>query len=232
MKKITLIITGLIIFCSSYQLSGQEMQYLFQNKDGKLNVSGFGGLIVDFSSVMDEFAVGVGGGGAVIFNQAFYIGGYGIGLSTDHRVTLERYSPGEKENEILSNYRVNFGHGGFWLGYIHQSYKAIHFGASAKLGWGEVSLYQGGTYDYNHDYNSYAGDNCFVFIPQAEAEINLAKWFKINVGVGYRLVSGLNRTYQYQEPGTGNLVEKEYYDSKDFNSFTGNITLMFGWFAQ
>jgi len=230
MKKITIIITGLIFICSSYQLSGQDMQYLFQKKDGKLKVSGFGAPIVEFSSVMDNFAVCVGGGGAVIFNQSFYIGGYGEGLSTDHRVTLERYSPALQENEIFYNCRVNFGHGGFWLGYIHQSFKAIHFGASAKLGWGEVSLYQSNTYDYYDQY--FAGDNCFVFIPQAEAEINLAKWFKINVGVGYRLVSGLNRSYLYLPDGASDPIEKQYYDSKDFNSFTGTVSFLFGWFAQ
>ena len=230
MKKITLIITGLILFCSSYQLSGQEMQYLFQGKDGKLKVSGFGGPIIEFSSVMDKFAVGVGGGGAVIFNQAFYIGGYGIGLSTEHLVTLERYSPALGENEIFYNRRVNFGHGGFWLGYIHQSYKAVHFGASAKLGWGEVSLYQTNKYSNYDEY--FAGDNCFVFIPQVEAEVNIAKWFKVNFGVGYRLVSGLDRSYLYLPDGASEPIEKQYYDSKDFNSFTGTITLVFGWFAQ
>ena len=230
MKKINIILTGLALICSGYQLSGQEMQYLFQGKDGKLRVSGFGSPIVEFSSVMDEFAVSVGGGGAVIINQAFYIGGYGEGLSTDHRMTLERYSPGQQKNEIYYSRRINFGHGGFWLGYVHKSFKAVHFGGSAKIGWGEVSLYDPDQYDYYDE--PLAGDNCFVFIPQLEAELNIAKWFKVNLGVGYRLVSGLTRTYLYLPEGATEPIEKQYYDNKDFNSFTGTITFMFGWFAQ
>jgi hypothetical protein len=231
MKKITIIISVLILTGSYHQVSGQEMQYLFKGKDGKMKVSGFGAPIVEFSSVMDEFAVSVGGGGAVILNQTLYIGGYGEGLSTDHRMTLERYSPGQNKNEIYYNQRINFGHGGFWLGYIHKSFNVVHFGGSAKIGWGEVSLYSNDTYEY--DYNeTFAGDNCFVFIPQLEAEINITKWFKINMGVGYRLVSGLTRTYLYLPEGASKPVEKQYYDSKDFNSFQGSVSLLFGWFAQ
>ncbi|MEA3480150.1 MAG: hypothetical protein U9R60_18345 [Bacteroidota bacterium] len=230
MKKFTLIITGIIFICSSYQLSGQDMQYLFQKNDGKLKVSGFGGIPVEFSSVMNNFAVSVGGGGAVIFNQAFYIGGYGMGLSTDHRMTLERYSTTLEENISYNNRRVNFGHGGFWIGYLHQSYKTIHFNVSAKLGWGEVSLFETTTYRGYDEH--FAGDNCFVFIPQIEAELNLLKWFKINFGLGYRIVSGLNRTYLYLPEGAIDPIEKQYYDNKDFNSVTGTVTLVFGWFAQ
>ena len=42
----------------------------------------------------------------------------------------------------------------------------------------------------------------------------------MNVGVGYRVVTGINKEYM------GELI----FDKKDFNKPQGTITLMFGYF--
>jgi len=193
-------------------------QYLF-GKNGKTSVSGFGAPFVEFSSIQGEFAVSVGGGGAVIFNQAFYIGGYGEGLTTGH------YRYDLRDVVQLEQPKISFGHGGFWLGYINDSYKAIHFGASAKLGWGSISLFDA---YYNYDVpNYYAKDAVFVAIPQVEVEMNLTPWFKINAGVGYRAVAGIDKSYIDAQ---GN--PQQYYQSSDFNSFEGTISFLFGGFGK
>lgn len=59
-------------------------QYLFGN--GKTTVNGFGAPIVQFWSKGGDFAVSSGGGGAVLINQTFFIGGYGMGMATEHNV--------------------------------------------------------------------------------------------------------------------------------------------------
>ena len=220
MKRVSAIVS-ILILVFSFSLVAQDdysPQYLFSG-DGKPSISGFGGPFVEFSGIQNEFAVSVGGGGAVLLNQTFYVGGYGEGLTTSHyRYDLE-------EVVDFPAPKIAFGHGGFWLGYMHNSYKAIHFSASAKIGWGAISLYD--SY-YNYEPKDYWGkDAVFVAIPQVEAEMNLTPWFKINLAVGYRLVGGVDKSYIGQD---GNV--HQYYNASDFNSPEGTISFLFGGFGK
>ena len=58
-------------------------------------------------------------------------------------------------------------------------------------------------------------DGFFVLTPQAEIELNVAPWMKINASVGYRYVSG---------------VQIQYLNEKDFKSMVGNVGFYFGRF--
>lgn len=195
----------------------QPMKYIFGSKGGKTKVSGFVAPIMQFSAIGDEFAFLMGGGGAVLLNQTFYIGAFGEGLSTSHYSQIE---------SIPEKGRTRFGYGGFWLGYIHKHQKPVHFGVSTRLGWGsiyyDVNHYK--NYDNDYDYQTDPNflDNVFVIVPQIEAEFNFFKWMKMNVGIGYRVVTGINKEYME----TGELI----FDKKDFNKPQGTITLMFGYF--
>jgi hypothetical protein len=232
MKNLSLIlIASLLIFTGlpmrAQEKESQEPQYLFPAGSGKIHVSGFGAYTIGFSQFDNNFAVYNGGGGAVLLNQTIYLGGYGTGLSTQHRygdLTLKN-----DQGEVIT-YRdlyTQFGHGGFWLGYLHQSYKAIHFGISTKLGWGSVSLsdnyYKGEQDDH---YYSLVNDRVFVVTPQLEVEFNLFKWFKINTGVGYQFVTGVDYTYITPDNGI-----KKFFDSKDFNQPMVNLSFVFGGFG-
>jgi len=208
---------SLFIASSAFSQEAKQIQYLFQGNE-KITVSGFGGPIVEFSSINNEFALFVGGGGAVLFNHSFFIGGYGEGLTTGH------YRYDLKDLSGISAPKIAFGHGGFWLGYIHQPLNAVHAGISSKIGWGQVSLYNPYFTYAPHDY--WARDGVFVFIPQLELELNLFPWFKVNIGAGYRLVSGLNKTYK--DPKRGDYIQ--YYQNSDFSSFEGSVSFLFGWF--
>ncbi|MCD4734919.1 MAG: hypothetical protein K8R53_02645 [Bacteroidales bacterium] len=224
--KTQIFIPALLIltFCFTglFSQEDREPQYLLSGNDGQVHISGFGAPIIGFSSIEGNFAVINGGGGAVLFNQTFYIGGYGMGLSTQHkRNNIEISGSTAKYDDLYTR----FGHGGFWLGYIHDSHKAVHFGFSTKLGWGSVSL----TEQYNHDdykWDNVVIDNVFVMNPQIEVELNLLKWFKMNVGAGYQFVAGIDRTYTNPQ---GNTVN--FFESKDFNKPMVNLSLLFGGFG-
>lgn len=208
-----------IFLFSTVSLSAQEeeeqkdMQYIFGSK-GKTKVSGFGGPIMQFSAIGDEFAFLMGGGGAVLLNQTFYIGAFGEGLTTSHYTSLD-------ESSYLPQGQTRFGYGGLWLGYIHKNQNPVHFGVSSRIGWGSI-YYDLNYYDNNYEYQADPAflDNVFVFVPQIEAEFNFFKWMKMNIGVGYRVVAGVNKEYN------GELI----FDQKDFNKPQGTITLMFGYF--
>lgn len=220
MKLIVYATTILFVF-SSISLIAQEeekeMNYIFGSK-GKTKVSGFGAPIMGFTAIGDEFAFMMGGGGAVLLNQTFYIGAFGEGLTTSH------YTQIEGSNLFPYQGKIRFGYGGFWLGYIHQSEKPVHFGVSSRLGWGSIYFDQYYNSYNNIDYEYYVDpaflDNVFVFVPQVEAEFNFFKWMKINIGVGYRVVAGVNKEY----------MGEPIFDKKDFNKPQGTITLMFGYF--
>ncbi|MEZ5195150.1 MAG: hypothetical protein R2764_01730 [Bacteroidales bacterium] len=219
MKNLTVYLTVIILAFSTTILNAQEeeeMKYIFSgNKNMK--VSGFIGPIMEFSAMGDKFAFFMGGGGGLIFNQTFFFGGYGEGLTTSYR---ENLFYGDN-NANYYNEEIGFGHGGFWLGYMHNSKSPIHAGVSTKLGWGSIDKYNS-TDKYSYDYSSEYRDNVFVIIPQIEAEMNLFKWLKLNVGVGYRVVTGVNKTYAFNN--------KTIYNKKDFNKPQASMSLLFGFF--
>ena len=192
----------------------QEMKYLFGGK-GKTKVSGFMAPIMEYSAMGDNFAFFMGGGGAILLNQTFFFGGYGEGLTT----LYEKEMITDPMASYIQTERVSWGHGGLWMGYIHHSQSPIHAGISSKFGWGSIDIYD---QDFKNNNSSEFRDNVFVIIPQLEAEFNFFKWLKLNVGVGYRVVTGIDKEYKW----SGESI----YDKKDFNKPEATMTLMFGFF--
>ncbi len=225
------ILTLFILCILALELSaqeGKEMQYLFSG-DKDISITGFGGPFVGFSSIGDEIEVSAGGGGAVLFNQQFFIGGFGEGTATTHEIDLTMYDPVLHKNQTYSDLNLRLGYGGFWLGYIHNPHKPVHFGISSKIGFGAITLNQGHfRSDHEQDFEY---DNVFVLVPQIEMEMNLLKWMKMNVGVGYRLVTGINKEFRIEQ-ADGQLVYQKYFEADDFNKPTGHIGFLFGWFAD
>jgi hypothetical protein len=173
--------------------------------------TGFGGPFVEFSSVNQEFAVSLGAGAALLIDQKVYIGGYFEGIATNHYMGAGRETP-----------RISLEHGGIWMGYVYKPQKAIHGGFSLKLGWGEIDLSGNGLDNALYENNDYR-DRIFAIIPQAEVEFNMTRWFKINVGVGYRIVAGIDATYMDMEEQV-----VDFYNKGDYNSPVGTVTFIFG----
>ncbi len=219
MKKIKFAVLMIVIIsiASTVNAQEQEMKYIFGGKT-KIKVSGFIAPIMEYSAMGDNFAFFMGGGGGILLNQTVFFAGYGEGLTTQYEESLYLDYGGGLYGK-LTNEQVSFGHGGFWMGYIHHSEAPIHAGISTKLGWGSIDIYD--TFNKYYD-PSELRDNVFVIIPQLEAEFNFFKWLKMNVGLGYRVVTGVNKSY----PGKSDPI----YDKKDFNKPEGTMTLMFGFF--
>ena len=70
----------------------------------------------------------------------------------------------------------------------------MHFGISTRLGWGSINFDEYYN-DVNYKPDNTYLDNVFVFVPQIEAEFNFFKWMKMNVGLGYRVVAGIDKKY-------------------------------------
>ena len=176
----------------------EEIQTLFANKP--LKISGFGGPVVNLTSISNDFALVHGFSGAALFNQKFYAGFYVRQLENEfsrHFITGNSYD-------------FYFNHRGLWLGYIFMPKSVLHFNVGLQAGKGELE------YEDPVLYNWYYDDFVLILQPSIEAEINLAKFMRVGLGVNFRFLNDVNEI-----PG---------YSNSDFSDIGGQISLKFGWF--
>ncbi len=170
-----------------------DIQTLFS---GSTRISGFGGPLMSFTTVNGTFAHMMGGGGGVLLGD-FFLGGYGEGLT----------------NQILiDGDRLDFGHGGFWTGYSFMANRPFHPTLSAQIGWGNAR-------EGEFDQSTYTTDNVFVFNPALELEMNFTHFFRLGIGVHYRLVTGVD-PQMHLEP----------ISNADLSGPGAMLTFKFGWF--
>lgn len=172
--------TGAFLFALLLGAPLYAQETLFE---GEVDFGGYGGPAVQFTSVNQQLGVLVGGGGGVIIGHMISIGGAGYGLVND---VTEESAPAEKPYLVL-------GYGGGYLQYIHRSDDLIHFTGSVLIGGGGVSFRK----DYetmieeSESTRDTSADAFFVVEPSLEAELNVAKYFRVSLGAGYRFVTGI-----------------------------------------
>lgn len=196
MKTKMICVLGLLLFSVQSILGQSEPQFLIGSD---INYGGFGGLMMEVSTVKNKGLYNIGGGGGALLNNKVFIGGYGMGNVSEGPLFNYNGTPAILEME----------HGGLWLGYLHRAENIVHFGASTRFGWGGIELS-----DQNRV--SLLKDDLFLLSPQAELEVNVLPFMKLNVSVGYRLAFGVTDTY---------------LESADFSSPYGLVGFYFGWFA-
>lgn len=184
-------------------------QYLF---GGNMRVSGGGGFMMQVGNVAveDGLVTGAGGGGGVLFADRLLLGGYGMGMTTNvHRTLAVNDSLGLAA-------RLNFGHGGVWVQYSITPHRAIHPVVNMQLGWGSASWQFDGNGSGNGNKDPQdISDLVMVITPSAGVEFNIKPWFRPNLYIGYRSVSGLD------------LVD---VGSDGLNGVFGGVSLLFGGF--
>lgn len=167
MKTTIQVIALCLIAFSSFSQSKEET--LFGDID---HIGGFGGPLIEVSSINGETVADVGGGGALILDN-FFFGGYGLGTDAPNiQIGLESFD-------------IDFGHGGLWFGFVTPPYKVAHVYSSFKLGWGEANL-------KDKDGDKLFSDNVLVLTPEVGVELNITGWFKLAFTGGYRFVDGAN----------------------------------------
>lgn len=134
---------------------------------------------MDFSTLNGDLAFSNGGGGGILVNDKFFIGGFGLGTVNNLKYN---YADG-------SSSEIDLGYGGIWAGYHFKPMSAIHFAADLKLGWGEL-----GIDDYD-GFGRYYSDNIFAINPGISAELNITPWMRLAIGGGYRLFMGTNNDF-------------------------------------
>jgi hypothetical protein len=175
MKKLTMTLV-LAIGCYIAIAQDGETQTLFGSNT---EVSGFGSFLMEFHNPgTSSSGVSTGGGGGLVLNQSFFIGGYGMGLGDGVAATLD-------DTNSNTGSQIDLGHGGFWTGIVLFPKKVVNVGVDTKLGWGTAKL-RGG--------NTEATESVFVTTPQLTVGVNFTKWLRISASGGYRIVSGLDNS--------------------------------------
>lgn len=155
-----------VLICGG--LYAQEQTLL----DSEFESGGFGGPVVKFSQVMDDFAVFMGGRGGWIINHTLAIGGGGYGLVNNIPAP---------ENP---DYIMVLGYGGIELTYIIASDRLIHTNIYALIGGGSLDFRERGYED-----DTYDGDTFFIVEPGVDMIVNMTSFFRIGLGIHYRLIS-------------------------------------------
>jgi hypothetical protein len=209
MKTIKIILV--LLFLTLPVLAQEETLF-----EGKFENGGFGGPGIKVTQLDKTTGLLVGGSGAWIINHTIGIGGGGYGLVSSIKINA---LDGQ-------DFRMQFGYGGLILEYIYNSNNLIHFTAQTLIGGGSISWIDNDRYQWNNDYlhNTYGKDEFFVFEPGVNVEFNLVKWFRVDVGVNYRLISGLDSKLTY----LGNTMKT--LSSKDLSGVSGSVTFKFGVF--
>jgi hypothetical protein len=139
---------------------------------------GWGGPVVQISTLRDRGAVFVGGRGGWLLDGRLTIGGGGFGLA--NRITAP-----EGAGRAGEQLDLQMGYGGGWLEYTFSPLRLLHLSVGTLVGGGELALKfrDGGSYGSGRD-------GFFVVEPAAVAELNVAKFVRADLGVAYRWIVG------------------------------------------
>ncbi|MBI4645617.1 MAG: hypothetical protein HY738_03225 [Bacteroidia bacterium] len=95
-----------------------------------INITGFLSPFINGSGIINDIGFSVGGAGAIVFADHYFVGGYGFALLSD--IYIRKGSKSGKGIEMT--------HGGIYVGYNFLQKNRIQLGFSAQFGWGGIAL--------------------------------------------------------------------------------------------
>ena len=169
---------------------------------GTITNSGYGGIILKFSSINNQFAFMTGGRGACTINNRFTLGGggYGVANSISLPYTVED----------TSRY-FKMGYGGLELGYIIIPGKKANIIGSLLIAAG-AAFWQN---DPKSDDEKLFDDDFKMFPvlePSLYSEVILTRWMRLNTGISYRYIN----------------TDLSYMKGRDMSGFSCYFGFIFG----
>lgn len=220
--RFKMLIVFAIICISALSLLAQNKNDRFHafGSQSRLQLNGYIGPLVAISDVEGNFTVDAGVTAGVAINNKYFIGLYGQKLLNK----VPRTDLATVGYPAYTDGNINIQHAGGVLGYIHKNKKDIKWGVSGSAGIGRIDLsakapqsqLEGRIYD----------DIVIILIPKLFMELNMTRWFKINVSGGYRLLAKVNGIYVNQTGETIPVFNKSDYTKPEFS-----VSLLFGKFG-
>lgn len=175
---------------------------------GDIEHTGFGGPVLKYSRIHDQNALMVGGRGGWIINHTLVLGGGGYGVVSEIDAPAGALP-------LEGPLDIEFEYGGFEIEYIAESNELLHYSVYTLIGGGATNFVKdvGSVFDSNEQ----TGESDFMFVlePAINGELNVMPRFRVNLGVSYRFVSG---------------VEQAGLDDSDFSGLGVTATFKFGTF--
>jgi len=215
MRTITLLLIAAVFGTAGFaqeekNKDPQEFKTIFGSN--KIIHGAYGGISLNYAKIdgKDSFLAGLRGIWLINHGIGIGIGGYGFANDMKFNRTIDGYS---------NDYSLAGGYGGLIVEPIIGAKHAVHVSFPVLIGGGGVAFIREywTTYPQPHDVsNRYTEDSdaFFVFEPGVELEMNMVKFFRLAVGVKYRLTS------------SATLVGESY----NLNGFSAGLTLKFGKF--
>lgn len=181
------------------------------------NIQLLAGPIAALSNVDGNLAYDFGFTGGFVYKKKFIATLYGQKMASHPvrtNLSIGDY-PAGTEGEISMIHVGGIG------GYIFKPESLLHWGVSGSAGVGKLEL------SVKEPVASGSGitytDRIFLVIPRLFAELNVTKWFKVNVTGGYRFPGKLNTFYTDK---SGNQVQ--VFKNSDLTKPEFSVSLLFG----
>jgi len=226
MKLNATLATLFLVAATVWNAGAQNHEVRKSKSNGR---GGFGGIIYEISPVLGTTGISQGGGGAFLRNN-FFIGGYGVGLVTNHYKPLFYQHPDDKPGSgwNFDGDPVHFDHGGLWLGKIIPLDHDFALTASGMFGWGEVG-WSPQMADRRKQRLYQIEENIFVMQPKVVVGYQPLSWLRLEAGLGYRIVFTSNKQY-LDTSGQGAPRWRNFFEPGDFTAPSFNFGIMFGAF--
>lgn len=217
MKKIfTIVLVALFVQVGFAQEEGKEKEKVKKGEDintlfTKDNLKITGGYIspeIKVGNVYEDMSIFIGGKMGFTFNRKFTLGLAVYGLANNSNFMDSRYSTTEP-------LRIGMVYGGLAMEYTLFSNKVVHFTIPVVVGAAGVYVYEDNDNFFENDYNEIENSAAFVVEPGVNVEVNIFKFMRLDLGVGYRYVAETDLYY---------LVDK------DLTDLTFNASFKFGFF--
>ncbi|MFC6998516.1 hypothetical protein [Rufibacter roseus] len=174
-----------VVFCWSqtFPASANEPETLFQ---GDVNHSFYIAPSLLLTHWQERSGLMVGGKAAWVMNHRFGIGLSGYGL-------VSRNNIGEIAE--TNNAFLQAGYGGAYFEYTPQPSRLLHLSFPVLIGMGGAAYTNnalGNNTSGSYSYEVYDTDTFFVLEPGVQAELNLARFMRLGLGVSYRFAQGVD----------------------------------------
>jgi hypothetical protein len=146
-------------------------------------LTGFGGPLAGITSVAGGTGFIIGGEGGAVLKHRFVLGAAGA-------VLVNKINMPASANLGPGTHDVGFGYGGFWFSYIIGPDWIIHPSVGVLIGGGSIS-YQIADKAPGMP-ATHAMSTFFQASPEIDADINVTRFLRIDLGVFYRIVPSVD----------------------------------------
>jgi hypothetical protein len=195
--RFSLTLATLLLLSGKISLFSQESHSFFSNDP---NTSFSWGIELKTAGVQNEFATQYGMYAGAVINNSVMVGMVG--------------------SLNLSHPSVNYGYMGIMAKYIYKPLSVIHMSGQLTLGAGSTRDYQNPKTSTFDNFGNIYGTGFYFLEPAINSEINLGPKTRLIIGLGYRLVNGINPNSSY--------ISLTHVSDRDLSGVTVTAGVEFG----